>query len=268
MTSATFAEVSDELSAAALAETYHFADFTRTNYRKLLRLAKQSYVFRSYTDAATTADDDEYTVLWRHDVDYSVHSARALAQIEHDEGIRATYFFRLHSELYNLLEQPVTTLAREIVRLGHDVGLHLDTTYYGITSSDALHDIVAWEASLLERVIERPVSTFSFHQPTPFLLSCQRETYGGRINTYAARFQHEVGYVSDSNGYWRHRRLENVLRDATDRQLQVLTHPEWWTDEAMSPAARIERCISGRAESMRRYYREDMQQAGRINVGA
>lgn len=264
MTSALLPDISDELSATALAETYHFADFTRANYRKLLRLAKQSYVFRAYTDA----DDEQHAVHWRHDVDYSVHAAHTLAQLEHEEGIRATYFFRLHSELYNLLEQPVTALAREIVALGHDVGLHLDTTYYGITSAVALDDIVAWESSLLERVIGQPVSAFSFHQPTPFLLGCQRETYGGRINTYAARFQHEVGYVSDSNGYWRHRRLENVLRDATDQKLQVLTHPEWWTDQAMSPAARIERCISGRAESMRRYYREDMQQAGRTNVGA
>ena len=268
MTSVLIPEFSDGKRSASLADTYHFADFTRDNYRKLLRLAKQSYVFRSYSDAHADSDEHQYSVLWRHDVDYSVHSARALAQIEHEEGIRATYFFRLHSELYNLLEQPVTELAREIVRLGHDVGLHLDTTYYGITSADTLHDIVAWESTLLERVVERPVSAFSFHQPTPFLLGCQRETYGGRINTYAARFQDEVGYVSDSNGYWRHRRLENVLRDATDQQLQVLTHPVWWTDEAMSPAARIERCISGRADSMRRYYREDMQQAGRINVGA
>lgn len=268
MTSVLIPELSVEQRSASLAETYHFADFTRGNYRKLLRLAKQSYVFRSYANAHTDADDDQYSVLWRHDVDYSVHSARALAQIEHEEGIHATYFFRLHSELYNLLEHPVTELARAIVRLGHDIGLHLDTACYDITSADALHDIVAWESSILERVVERPVSAFSFHQPTPFLLGCQRETYGGRINTYAARFQDEVGYVSDSNGYWRHRRLETVLRDATDRHLQVLTHPVWWTDDVMSPAARIERCIGGRAESMRRYYREDMHHAGRTNVGA
>lgn len=247
-----------------LATTYHFADFTRDNYRSLLRLAKRSYTFRGYSDATPSSPN----VLWRHDVDYSVHAAHAFARIEAEEGVRATYFFRLHSELYSLLEQPVTRLAREIAEMGHEVGLHFDSEYYGINTEDSLDDAIAWEAAVLGRVMQRPIVAMSFHQPNEFLLSCQRDCYGGLVNTYAARFQNDVGYVSDSNGYWRHRRLEDVLSDAKEQQLQVLTHPEWWTDTPMSPAARIERCIAGRAESMRAYYRDDMIRAGRLNVGA
>jgi hypothetical protein len=43
-------------------------------------------------------------------------------------------------------------------------------------------------------------------------------------------FRQEVGYCSDSNGYWRVRRLEDVLREAKDERLQVLTHAEWWPE--------------------------------------
>jgi hypothetical protein len=247
-----------------LASTYHFADFTRTNYRALLRLARRAYTMVGYTDALPTTP----SVLWRHDVDYSVHAAYALARIEAEEGVRATYFFRLHSEMYNLLEQPVIALAREITALGHEVGLHFDAAYHGITTEAALDDAIDWEASLLSRVLARPIVAMSFHQPDAFLLGCQQPRYAGLINTYAARFQREVGYVSDSNGYWRHRRLEDVLTVAAEPQLQVLTHPEWWTDAPMSPAERIERCIAGRAESMRAYYRDDMRRCGRLNVGA
>lgn len=250
--------------ADTLAATYHFADFTRANYRALLGLARRTYQFRDYNHAPS----HERFVLWRHDVDYSVHSAAALARIEADEGVRATYFFRLRSELYNLMEQPVLELAREIASLGHHIGLHLDTADYDIRTEADLDEPVQWEAQILERLIDRPVVAVSFHQPTELLLTCQRAQYGGRLNTYAARFQYDVGYVSDSNGYWRHRRLTDVLTDAPDFNLQVLTHPEWWTDEPMSPAARIERCIAGRADSMRTYYRDDMRRAGRINVGA
>ncbi len=247
-----------------LASRYHFNDFTRDNYRALLRLAQQRYAFADFSEDELP----DGSVLWRHDVDYSVHAARALARIEAEEGVRSTYFFRLHSELYNLLEQPVAEVAREIVQLGHAVGLHLDTDFHGVSTEDVLDELVTWEASILERVLRTPVTAFSFHQPTPFLLSCERATYGRRVNTYATRFQQRVGYVSDSNGYWRHRRLEDVLRTGTHSTLQVLTHPEWWTESPMSPAARIERCISGRADSMRTYYREDMERGGRINVGA
>ncbi len=248
----------------ALADSYRFADFTRDNYRSLLRLARRVYTVRGYEETAAGT----HSVWWRHDVDYSVHAAYALARIEAEEGVRATYFFRLHSELYNLLEQPVTLLARAIVALGHDVGLHFDSEYYGITTEAALDDAIAWEASILSQILERPMVAMSFHQPSAFLLGCQRERYGGLVNTYSARFQHDMGYVSDSNGYWRHRRLEDVLTAANESQLQVLTHPEWWTEVSMSPAARIQRCIVGRAASMRAYYRDDMIRAGRLNVGA
>ncbi len=247
-----------------LAERYHFADFTRANYRALLRLARQQYTFSSFDDGVP----GDGTVLWRHDVDYSVHSAAALARIEAEEGVHATYFFRLRSELYNLMEQPVLQLAREIAARGHAVGLHLDTADYHLADERDLDEPIAWESDMLERLLGHPVVAVSFHQPTPFLLGCQRARYGGRINTYAAHFQQQVGYVSDSNGYWRYRRLETVLTEGTDRALQVLTHPEWWTERAMSPAARIERCIAGRADAMRAYYRDDMSRAGRINVGA
>ena len=54
-------------------------------------------------------------------------------------------------------------------------------------------------------------------------------------------------YVSDSNGYWRFERLPEVLAAGAHERLHVLTHPEWWQEEAMSPRERILRCIAGRA---------------------
>ncbi len=249
---------------AALAERYHFHDFTVANYRTLLRTAQARYVFRRYTDRVPITR----SVIWRHDVDWSMHRAHALAKIEAEEGVRATYFLWPHSEMYNLLERSVTELARSILALGHDVGLHLDTAFHGITEESQLDDVIAWECAMLERLLGRRIAAFSFHNPGTLELGCQREQYAGRINTYAAHFQTTIGYVSDSNGYWRHRRLADVLEQATDQQLQVLTHPEWWTDEPMSPASRIERCIAGRALASRTCYDTLLQRADRQNIGA
>lgn len=246
------------------ARTYHFGDFTTTAYRELLRRAAATWIFRGFGDARA----EERFIIWRHDVDCSMHRAHALARIEAEEGIRSTYFVLPHSEMYNLLEADVTRLVREIAAMGHAIGLHLDTAYHGLQREEALPAVIAWEAALVERVSGQPVTAFSFHNPTAQTLSWQRDQYGPWWNAYAARFQSTVGYVSDSNGYWRHRRLSDVIDAATDHQLQVLTHPEWWTDEVLSPAARIERCIHGRAVATRHRYETLLQRGGRQNVGA
>ncbi|KDC30925.1 hypothetical protein L505_0136 [Bordetella bronchiseptica F4563] len=96
----------------------------------------------------------------------------------------------------------------------------------------------------------------------------QREArYAGLLNTYSEFFRDQVGYCSDSNGYWRHRRLADVLEQAADHSLQVLTHPGWWVDEAMSPRDRIARCAEGRAAATMRKYDEDLACFGRDNIG-
>jgi hypothetical protein len=243
-------------------ERYHFADFTRENYRRLLRLAKQNYVFRSYTDFAR----DERFIIWRHDVDFSMHSARKLAQIEAEESVRATYFLYLHSEFYNLLEREITDCVWAILALGHRIGLHFDSHYYGINSEAQFAPLLRREKRILEEFFEQEIKVFSIHIPTPFTLRCRQWQYAGLINTNADYFQTQVGYCSDSNGYWRFRRLEDVLQQATDERLQVLTHPEMWQDTVMSPKQRVYRCIEGRAEKTRQWYDAVLKESGRENI--
>jgi hypothetical protein len=251
------------VDVTGIAEQYHVADFTRARYRELLRTAARSYTFRGYTDFSR----DERFVLWRHDVDFSVHSARALARIEAEEGCRATYFLHPHSEYYNLLEREVTELVREIAGLGHDLGIHFDSHYHGITEESALDEALTRERALLEDVFGREVRVFSFHNTTPFTMACQQWSYAGLINTYAAYFQREVGYVSDSNGYWRFRRLADVLEEAREPRLQVLTHDAWWQEEAMPPRARVFRSVLGRARKVLGMYDAGFAPGGaRVNV--
>jgi hypothetical protein len=60
--------------------------------------------------------------------------------------------------------------------------------------------------------------------------------------------------------------LEDVLAQADDRRLQVLTHPEWWPDDVMSPRRRVHRCIDGRSANLKRYYDAALHNAGRLNL--
>lgn len=244
------------------AEQYHFADFTRENYRRLLGLMKKAYPICTYEDVDQL---DDFLIL-RHDVDFSMHAAVKIARIEQEEKVASTYFVYFHSEFYNLLEKSVSDKLCEIVELGHQIGLHFDSHYFDISSESLLLEHLHREKKYLESIINREVKVFSFHRTSPFTLSCVQEYYADMRNVYSKFFKEQVGYCSDSNGYWRHRRLEEVLAQTLERKLQVLTHPAWWQDWIMSPKERVERCISGRAESTKRTYAEVLLASNREEI--
>ena len=245
------------------AEQYRFSDFTRENYSRLLTLAKRRYAFRRFSDWKL----DERFVIWRHDIDFSPQAAVKLAEREAAAGVIATYFVWLHSDFYNLLERDVTDCVRTLVRLGHDVGLHFDIDYAGVTTEDAIAPALAREQRILEEVLEQPIRAFSFHNPDARTRVFGRKEYGGLLNAAADVFYTDVAFCSDSNGYWRDRRLEDVLVAATDARLQVLTHPEMWQDAPMAPRQRVLRCIEGRAERTRERYERLLQVNNRNDIG-
>lgn len=244
-------------------EQFNYSDFTRNNYRCLLQKAKENYIFRGYRNYR----DDEHFLLWRHDVDFSVHAARKLAYIEAEEGVSSTYFLMLHSDFYNLLEKNVSNYVRDILSFGHTIGLHFDSDFYEIADTDTLEKRLKLEADFLSETFGVPIDAFSFHNPSAWALEQQEHIYAGMVNTYAAYFQSNVGYCSDSNGYWRYRRLIDVLEKAQDQRLQVVTHPAWWVDVPCSPRDRIVRCVEGRAAYTIKKYDADLEKYGRSNVG-
>ena len=245
-------------------DEYHLSDFTRFNYRRLVRMAKSAYAFHRFTELR----EEKRFVLWRHDVDISVHAARRLAEIEAEEGVTATYFLYIHSEFYNLFEAAIMQYVREIVSLGHDLALHFNARLLNVRSVNELEVQLTREKRMLEDCFGQEILAFSFHNPDASSQTFRAQSYAGMVNAYSDYFVQEVAYVSDSNGYWRHRRLEDALSTASDPVLQVLTHPEWWQDIPMAPRARVERCINGRAEATRIAYDEHLASAGRKNVGA
>lgn len=245
------------------AERYRYDDFTRENYSRLLGLAKQRYPFRTFS----TYQPAERFVIWRHDVDFSPQGAVRFAEREHAAGVAATYFILLHADCYNALEREVTGCIRSLVALGHEIGLHFDLDYYGDGSGDDRLDArLANERSILEDIAGAPCRAFSFHNPDARVARYRAAEYAGLVNAGADYFFREVGFCSDSNGYWRSRRLEDVLREAAEPRLQVLTHPEMWQEAPMSPQRRIYRCIDGRAERCRERYAQLLERHGRANI--
>jgi hypothetical protein len=242
--------------------SFDFQDFTRASYRRLLKLAKANYPITDFADINLNGK----FLLWRHDVDMSIQAAQKLAEIEAEEGVPATYFLLFHGHFYNLLEREIFDLVRRILALGHRIGLHFDAEFQEVANEAQLEAALLRERRWLEELFAIPIEVFSFHNPGPVTDAYRAYRYAGMINCYAEEFRTQVAYCSDSNGYWRYRRLGDVLSAATDDRLQVLTHPEWWPDEAMSPRRRVHRCIDGRADFLKRRYDAAMKATNRLNV--
>lgn len=244
-------------------DKYNINDFTIDNYRRLLEIAKRNYKFIHYEGFRSRQN----FILWRHDVDLSPHRALKLAKVENEAQISATYFLHLQSQFYNLFEPEITAIIRDIMSLGHIVGLHFDATGRNVLTYDDLKKYLKIDKNILENMFGQKVGVFSFHNPTllPFPVPGKMKI-AGMINTYCDYLKENVKYCSDSNGYWRFERLEEVLSATSTQPLQVLTHPGWWTDEPLMPRQRVHRCIDGRAKKVSEDYDKILSASGRENI--
>ena len=229
-------------------EKYKFDDFTLANYERLVVLAvEKGYNFISYTDEFIENRKD---MLWRHDVEFEPDVALKMAEIEHKYSVKATYFFQIHSPFYNIFDKHYTDVFHKIYAVGHDVGLHFDSHFYGINDEAQLNKYIELDRTYFEAVMCVKIKTYSFHNTTPFTQSCLKPMYGGLINVYSSHFKEKYSYCGDSLGYWRFDRLEEVLNDDNIQHLQVLTHDANWTEEVLSPRKRVRKFVYDKAEKM------------------
>jgi hypothetical protein len=248
-----------------MVEDYHFEDFTESNYQNILDLIKKNYNTIFFSDHKKPGKN----LLLRHDVDFSIHRAYRLAQIESENNVYSTFFLLIHSPYYSIFEEELYELISQIIDLGHEIGLHFDFGIYqrrGL-DRDTIFEYLAFERDTLEKMFKRPIKVFSFHDPSSEVFRHYADDdYCGMINTYSQYLRDNYNYCSDSNGYWRYHRLEDVLVEAKSERLQVLLHPEWWTPEIMSPRERISRCIDGRCRRNHEHYDSQIERDGRLNV--
>jgi len=243
-------------------EKYLYKDFTEKAYREYLVLAKQHYDFIFYSEIQNI----NRQCLWRHDIDFSPQRALKLAKIEYDAHAKSTFFVLLHSEYYNALEIENVELFKEIISLGHEIGLHFDIQFFGekIKNLEDLETYLIIEKEYLSNILGVPISVFSFHNPGfNKSLNFDQKLIAGMINVYCREIKDQFSYTSDSFCIWRNKRLRDVLTSATDENIQILTHPVCWSGEEISPYERIMRSIEGRKEKTIQTYLSRSEKFGR-----
>lgn len=96
-------------------------DFTLSQYRRYLSAIQNAGIhFVRYVDFMKQPESFSTFCLIRHDVDRKPMNALRMAQLEHQMGIVATYYFRTKKH----------TLKKEIIQkieaLGHEIGYHYE----------------------------------------------------------------------------------------------------------------------------------------------
>lgn len=204
-------------------------DFTLKAYRELLQHLRKTY--KIIPLCAAPLKDVPYLVL-RHDVDVSLSAALRMARLEQELRIKATYFVLFSDRLYNLHEGGNVQIIRQISGLGHEIGLHYDPSEYQSYGVD-LKQTLKSEIELLEHWLGKRVWSIARHGPWV------RDPFAA-IKEYAnandPRMRGDL-YVHDSCRAWN--TLEGLLTLLTNppRRVQLLTHPENWSDEKISREA-------------------------------
>ena len=239
-----------------------YNDFRLANYREIVSMAVTHLSPASFREIPWSQN----FCLWRHDIDLSINRSLKIARINSEAGLFSTFFVNIHSDMYNPHEKSQKEKLREIADLGHDIGIHFESSFYEVQNELELDKLLIRESEILADLSGVTPGAFSFHNPRVIDLTFEDEKYGGLVNAYSKRLKTEVAYCSDSNGYWRFRSLFDVVKQRNDPCLQVLTHPGWWQDEALPPRQRVFLSIYGRARAVMSVYDDTLRENGRTNL--
>ncbi len=208
--------------------------FSYEEYRKIIKIMQKSGKYTTFHEAK---NKDEF-ILMRHDVEFSVDRAYALAQVEKSMDFTSAYFFQWTNNSYNILSKKNTDMIREMHEEGHTIGLHFAVN--GLTEIEEIKEKIMLEMKVLSSMMGFEIETFSVHRPSKEILRANIKL-DGIINAYEDHYftfaeyidpdtTLEVKYLSDAMHKWNY----GVPDEATlldNKKVQVLTHPYSWTEQ-------------------------------------
>ncbi len=245
-------------------------DFTLSKYRSLLIAFQQAgYRFIPFEDYCRIVQDptgDLHTiepfVMLRHDVDLRAANSLHTAKMEHELGIRASYYFRVIPQS----NQP--GIIRAIALLGHEIGYHYEDMSIADGNVDkALEHFGKWLTYFRGFY---PVATICMHgAPTSrydgrdlwktksyrdfgiigepyfdvdfdrvfYLTDTGREWDGFRVSVRDKVKQQEE-WTRQGRTFHTTDHIISCLKDGTYRKkignaVMVTTHPQRWTDQPL-----------------------------------
>lgn len=221
--------------------------FTHAGYRNLLsRLLAAGYLPAAFEDAEQLLAEGVAFVLLRHDIDFDLAPALAMARIEAEMGLFSTWFVLVRTEHYNLFSAEGSRIVEEILGMGHRLGLHFDCVLYPGATEPELNAACAREASLVEEWFGVDMPAVSIHRPSPAVVGSDISLTAPRLHTYMPLFSGPIHYRADSRGLWRYGEPLESPAFLAGKPLHLLVHPIWWREAETAPAQTLNDFIDRR----------------------
>lgn len=223
-------------------------DFTLQAYQDFLIKLKKTHVFQTFKEYKESSDSKK--IVLRHDIDYSLAYAYEMAKLEHSLGVKSTYFLLFSSEYYNMLDEKNIALAKKIVDLGHEVGLHYDVKVMQLNGHVLPLTILKQHVHMLSVLIGSEIKSMAMHNP-----SINGEDIFKEFplnNAYSSIFLQRGAYFSDSCMAWRNEFIDCYKSDTFPDKFQLLIHPILWTKERLSRLDKLDVFESIKREELKK----------------
>lgn len=199
-------------------------------------------------------------IALRHDIDFDTNFALQSALIESKLGIKATYFFLLRSNFYNILSPQDFENIQFIRKLGHCVSIHFDPSIY-----EDFHKGLQLEVDLFREIFYLDVNIISLHRPNTFFQELDQPIYGIE-HTYQSKYFRDIKYFADSTGVWRFGHPFDSLEFSLQKSLHILIHPIWWMlDEPSSNLDKLKVYFEQRVQALKREFSNNCIPFRKIN---
>lgn len=134
-------------------------EFVYDNYDRFLRSITESSRYRAMPLRELSSEnpgDDHVAVSLRHDVDHDLRGALEMARMEHEYGLRGTYFILHSARYYGVTKKNYTRHNEWIIPVlrriqddyGHEIGWHNDLVtlecIYRVDPRKYLHEELQW----------------------------------------------------------------------------------------------------------------------------
>ena len=203
-------------------------NFSHIHYKEILEIAlKSNYNFINFFEFINKNQFEKICIL-RHDIDYTSEKIYSFAKIEFDLGIKSTYFFQSNAWEYNCREKETFRIIKELKKMGHKIGVHLDLSWYQDFSKRKISTYFVKEKKLLSDILDIDIiDIFSCHTPHKLKNFILDKTIQGVRHTYEPLFFSKIKYLSDSQG-WYEGCVCKIFKESKYFKIQLLTHPYIW----------------------------------------
>jgi hypothetical protein len=226
-------------------------DFTLETYRNIcITLTENYYTIVTVNDFLNQVAPRRMTAILRHDVDRRPSTALRMAHLEHQLGIKSTYYFRFCKGVFD------PSIIKEIKAMGHEIGYHYETLSKCRGDMDKAISLFNEELEAFRQIC--PVHTASMHG-RPLLPWDNRRIWQyvtpAQFNLsgecYLSIDYDSIQYFSDTGRTWhpgkynirdhvqnsrtphlltRSEELIRFLQTNVISNVCILTHPNRWSD--------------------------------------